>query len=108
MGQENRLKKEAEVEERSYGEANSGTASHRPRVMQEQTRRTLQQYPVMEKAEKGERSHEDDCFDGSITRIPTFDDESITTEVTFLRERKRGRKSFEQSYGKIAWVPWNC
>merc|ERR1712238_463843 len=57
---------------------------------------------------KEARSHEDDCFDGSITRIPTFDDESITTEVTFLRERKRGRKSFEQSYGKIAWVPWNC
>lgn len=106
--QEN-LQKEAEAEERSYGEANSGTASYRPRVMQEQTRRTLQQYPVMEEAEKEERSHENDYFDGSITRIPTYDDESIMTEMTFLTEREREEekalsKAMEKSRGCLGMV----
>jgi len=102
--QEKLYQEEAEVEERSYGEANSGTASHRPRIMQTQKRRSLQQYPVLEEAEKEEMSYEDDYYDGSITRIPTNDDESITTDVTFLTkaERKEERalsKAMERSQG---------
>merc|ERR1712238_1254 len=108
-----RIKGKYEVEDESVFSSDpvdeDVIASRHALAMRKRKMKKIQGSRLKKEAEEEERSHEDDCFDGSITRIPTYDDESITTEMTFLTEREREEekalsKAMEKSRGCLGIV----
>merc|ERR1711957_870328 len=108
-----RIKGEYEVEDESVFSSDpvdlDVIASRNALAVRKRKMKQIQENRLKKKAEEEERSYENDYFDGSITRIPTYDDESITTEMTFLTEREREEekalsKAMEKSRGCLGMV----